>query len=293
MRTTFETSASLNGLVVVESLREEERKTGSYLVENLQAELLKDEFSLLQASAVDLAHFRRLMTTLAGEGQQGFRPILHLEAHGRSDGEGLLFAPSGEFLPWQEFADLCRTVNEATRNNLVVVLAACRGYEAITAVDIARTAPFCFLLGPRSEVQNTDLVATTSGFYRALLAQGDLAQALGHLPPSFALFHCERLFVDAFAKYLRAQVIGRGGRANLERLVTKARALYPEAEVGPLRKMLKRRLHDDAHFEKFRRRFLMSDAPGNEGRFNVTPREVLSLARRLRWPADSTQSDAT
>jgi hypothetical protein len=174
---------------------------------------------------------------------------------------------------------MCRALNISTANNLVVVLAVCHGFAAITQVDIRTAAPYCVLLGPVNEVMNLDLVQATSMFYRSLLDTGDLAKA-AKLLPTFEMFTCERLFVRAFALYLRDNAVGSARRRAVERLVSKGRALFPSRPLTDIRQTAKAGLRpNDSTYRKFHRRFLLSDAPGNADRFSVTLDEILELVR--------------
>jgi hypothetical protein len=281
LRTEFETSVSVNSLVVVESLAADERKTGTYLVSDIEAAFLKERIELRPLAAIaSVAEFRKLVADLVERAQVGLRPILHIEAHGLKDGSGLLFLPSGDRLAWPEFADICRDLNEATKNNLVVVLATCQGYEALMGIDILRPAPYCFMAGPDRSVMNVELIGATSEFYLEIFRSGSLSEAAKHLPKDFRLLNCEALLVRAYVRYVEDHR-GKAGAARKERLLTKAREIYPQQTLAVLRQWIKRRVTDDQrHFARNQARFLMSAEPENRGRFSVRWADIESALKR-------------
>src|SRR5438552_18637966 len=101
-RREFTTGFASNGLVIVESLRSDERKTGKYLHDDLSAFCLAQKFDLQLLQISTAAEFRKIMELLTVAARKGFRPIVHLEIHGRDDRAGLVFDPSGDFMPWDE-----------------------------------------------------------------------------------------------------------------------------------------------------------------------------------------------
>jgi hypothetical protein len=275
LRDQFVTSVAVNGLIVVESLAAEERKTGTYLVDDVQAVFNRDKWLLWHATISNKAKFAELISRLVVEARKGLRPVLHVEAHGLNDRSGLLFLPSGEQMKWAEVADLCRSLNEATKNNLVVFLATCTGFEATRGVDVLRTTPFCFMLGPDRDVMNAELVGATSRFYLELFGTGSMTTALAHLPKEFHVFNCEAMFIRSFVAYLENYARGRIGDERMERLLTKARAIYRVAPLAVLRRWIKSRLKDNQrHFSRYHEGFLMSADPENSGRFSASWSDV-------------------
>jgi hypothetical protein len=283
LRDDFETSVTVNGLVVVESLADDERKTGTYLVEDVQAAFLKEGVALWHASIGSKAKFKELISRLIAEARKGLRPVLHVEAHGLTDMSGLLLLPSREQMKWGEFADLCRTLNEVTKNNLVVVLATCSGFEATTGVDVLRTTPFCVMLGPSREVMNAELLGATSRFYAELFGAGSIATAISHLPNDYRVFNCEAMLIRAFVLYLENHARGRIGDKRMERLVTRARSMYPLEPVAVLRRWIKSQLKDNQrHFVRYHEKFLLSSEPENANRFSVTWPDVEAVLKKRK-----------
>jgi len=99
--------------------------------------------------------------------QSGMIPVLHLESHGGTDG---LAGPDGaggsELLPWDELTEPLQKLNLATRCNLVVVVAACKGFAGIKALQRGPRAPAVALVGPDAAVMPSNLLSGTKEFYR-------------------------------------------------------------------------------------------------------------------------------
>lgn len=275
----FMTSVTTNALVVIESLAEDERKTGRYLTEDLGALCLVKKFSVYRFELGSSAEFRVATQNLVKRAREdGLRPILHLDVHGLSDKSGLLFHPSRSTMKWDEFGDLMREVNRATKNNLLVVMGVCHGYSAILGTNIKKLTPFCILIGPGAEVTNQEVLRGFGPFYRALLDHGSITDAIAFLPPSYGQYSCERLFANLFARHIHDNCTGKGRQQRVESLVTQARAVNATVSLRNLRRAAKKRTEpDSATFEKFRREFLMSAHPENHDRFSVTFKDVVSF----------------
>lgn len=114
-----------NTLTIVESLGADDWLTGQRLYRQLDRLRLEGSdvppTILLDAptrSQVDAWFYWLRRSTL----RSVYTPILHIEAHGSA--EGLALA-DGSHLSWTELSFTLRCCNIATRNNLLVVLAAC------------------------------------------------------------------------------------------------------------------------------------------------------------------------
>jgi hypothetical protein len=94
-------------------------------------------------------------------------PILHFEAHGSR--EKIYIGESGSFI-WSDFLELLRAVNVATRNNLLVTMAACKSAWLSLSVAPDRPCPFCLLIAPIEDVSIGEVEDGFQDFYRTLLA---------------------------------------------------------------------------------------------------------------------------
>ena len=271
------TIINVNTLVVLESLGDGELHTGTWLVDDLSAELRRQEIAMGFGTVRDRREF---FGTLEGirrkSADLGRRFILHIDAHG-SHRDGLRLEPSGQFVAWSELADACREVNAASLNNLVVVLASCHGFHAVLNVTIKALTPFCTLIGPTDIVSAGLIQDTFSSFYRKLFDTNDFSAALADLPPEFQVFHAERILVNAYLGYLRDQCRGKGRRERVDRLLSEIVDRGVPLDLSVARKELKALTRPDAAaFEQFKRAFLMSDHSDNADRFPSSHDDLLA-----------------
>ena len=75
----------------------------------------------------------------------GLAPIIHLSAHGNTEGIGL---SSGEHITWNHLRDLLKPINKALSGALVVCLSCCEGYAGIRmAMHHDSDPPYFALIG--------------------------------------------------------------------------------------------------------------------------------------------------
>lgn len=110
--------------------------------------------------------------------QNGMVPVLHLESHGGDDGITPSRPPHNECITWEELTEPLQGLNLATRCNLVVVMAACRGYAAVQAFQRGPRAAAVALVGPDANVMSSKLLAGTKEFYRRWKADTDMLQEI-------------------------------------------------------------------------------------------------------------------
>lgn len=133
-------------------------------------------------------------------------PVLHLECHGLSDKSGLSLG-DGTPLLWGDIKTVLTKLNQATRCNLFVTLAACHGAMLFETLDVNARAPCWGLMGPSGEVSPPDLVSSYSAFYLELLQTGDAVAALSSLRNSpecrakYFLFTAVEVFQKVFQLY--------------------------------------------------------------------------------------------
>ncbi len=285
----METTQVCNGLVVIESLPANGLQTGTSLVEHLTEYCTNAAIPLWHAKtphkAELVAVFERLVKAVAAEPR--FRPIVHVEAHGNDKGTGIVLA-DGEFIDWDGFASLCRRVNEATKNNLLVVMATCYGYNSISPISLREVTPYCTLIGPTSTVTAREIWTSSEDFYLQLFNTGDLTSALGKLPAGFTAYVCEQMFVRVWRRYLYEFCSGRRRKERIERLVTELVRRNPEISLKLAREECKRLTRGSKQTcQKFHASFLMSRDPENAGRFDA------SLAEALAATLESPETNST
>jgi len=101
--------------------------------------------------------------------ETGAIPVLHIEAHGGMKGlEGPGVKGGSEHLSWEELANPLQKINFNTKCNLLIVIAACTGFAAITSFFKGPFAPFAAMVGPASEIAPFSLLHATKELYRRL-----------------------------------------------------------------------------------------------------------------------------
>jgi len=202
------TNAPFSRIVIIQSLPLGESPTGRHLrdgiepiakfkhgisVEFIEARTAKDFWKALEGIQE---------TTTKNKDY----PVLHLECHGLSDRTGLSLG-DGTPLLWVELKTVLVRLNQATRCNLFVTLAACHGAMLFETLDVFARAPCCGLMGPSGEVSPPDLVGSYSAFFLELLQAGDVMTALSSLRESpecrakYFLFTAEDIFQQVFRLY--------------------------------------------------------------------------------------------
>lgn len=199
-------------------------------------------------------------------------PILHLECHGLSDKTGLSLG-DGTPLLWVELKTVLVRLNQATRCNLFVTLAACHGAMLFETLDVFARAPCWGLMGPSGEVSPPDLVGSYSAFFLKLLQAGDVMAALSSLRDSpecrakYFLFTAEDKFQQVFWLYRETCSTNTQMTERAERL---AQIFKKHGMAGSEASSLCAHLYEAEHdvLERFYMRFFFVDHfPENKLRF--------------------------
>jgi len=263
--------------MIVESLPDRDRATGRRLNEDLEPLCIREGFKLQFECVTSRDALFDLLVRLGDRcRQEGWMPLLHLEMHGREDKAGLVLS-NGDFVSWRELIQHLRAINRACANNLTVVLPVCWGIhvqdEVFRASGVSKATPFVALIAPGRKVWPDEIETATRRFYEIALSTGggDLNAALEAMnaavervksfdQPSnpYNLYLSPRLFVAGVLQYLWKYCRGQENRARLEAF----------------------------DIPMYARRFLLSDDPGNVGRFKIAEDEILREFREAESRAD-------
>jgi len=259
---------------ILQSLPEGEWNTGLHLLrflENLPNTHGHLQFGRVRTKQDMFGALRQIKSTLLATGQI---PLVHLEAHGNSDG---LRLSSGEFVEWHELRASLTDINITCQMNLFVALSACSGESLVSMVRLSEPAPFWGCIGPRSEERSGILYDSFKAFYHRLLGSGDFRAALdaagAGLPNgrrTLTFWPAEYFFVAAFREYLAQQC---GEDKLKERAEWIARELIRAGRhiSSEMKKSIAINLANHEHnFCRNRRVFLMLDRyPDNGNRFTA------------------------
>ncbi|MGE5176790.1 MAG: hypothetical protein ACM3JJ_10490 [Hyphomicrobiales bacterium] len=271
-----------NRIYVIEALSPGELRTGTDLFENEFAQRTQHnrEFHAALARTDTKAEFSAALTHAEQEcRERGWQPMLHIDAHGSVEGLGF---PSGEFMPWGEMKEAITAINVASRNNLVVVLAACMGIHLISIIGTHDRAAAFAIISTAIEVEAGDVAVSFRAFYNEMFRTRDGAAALQRLndalpgaPPRYGIVHSETMFLDAFQHYVDTRLSPEEVVRRMERLERDSRGsrAMHAGEIQARRESITRALVDglQPEFEKARDHFFMVDLePANRERFPVS-----------------------
>ena len=277
-----------DAVYVVESLRSTDRKTGEELYDQVigpagyrHSKLITE---LVQPSDRD-QFFKAFYRFVKKAVKEDRWPLLHIETHGNQDG---LELTSGEFIRWPEMNDTLQALNQVSRLNLFVTVAACSGaYLASTITPVDR-APVWAVIGPAERVGSDEVLEAFRAFYSELLANLDANAALTALRAievrqnkKYVFLPAETMFKSAYRRYIEEDCSEEELRAREVETLAIAREIgLPDfVDDAVASEAIRTRLADHrAFFEMFRKRFFMMDIyPENEGRFSVRYDDVVGV----------------
>ncbi len=259
---------------------------------------LFEELESICAGTLTAPHLHRLrnardlwslLADLTVEARHGHYPLLHFETHGaeRAPGEtttsaGLVLA-SNELVSWSSLAPYLTAINEATRLNLAVFVAACHGLDAAVLMQPLDRAPVRIIVGPVGAPSARAVEKGTRAFYRALFKDwswtkaGDaMNSALRSEDAAFWMLSAERHFLKILQGYYNEYTTEEQIAARVERYIAPLCLRgVPPAELARLRSEWRAKLRDrqSAFDQAYRRFFFLDKYPELAERF------VLSFER--------------
>jgi len=265
---------------IIETLRPGDYHTGRRLFEELEPITITAmpqvtaRFSPIQSRA----EFLELLQSIAEDARlHSHLPILHIEAHGSSAG---IQVSSGECLTWTEFKAELTAINEISKLNLLVILAACDGANLLHIIQPVDRAPVRALIGPSRIVSAGEIERASLAFYRTLFDAGEVRAAwramndvVAPAQLTFAAFTAEYVFHAVMYRYFVTQcsedVLAERENKTAARLEQDGMS-GEDLEHG--RQLFRRYVRDHRrHFEQLKKHFFFCDLyPENTARFGVT-----------------------
>ncbi len=210
----------INKIVWLRSLPEGELGPSRRVTEDLEAVAKRGGVAFEEAVIEVRDDLLQALEGLAQGANARLRPLLHFDCHGSME-RGLLLAPSGEHLSWDDLADALRPINIATRNNLCCVFAACFGLRLGWSLTLSKPAPFYLMIAPKGEIAVGTLEQKTVPFYRDVLETENITSAHAKLlAPELQLVNCMRLFDLSLIQYVLEHCSARAIQARAEELTT-------------------------------------------------------------------------
>lgn len=270
---------------IIETLRRGDYPTGGRLFEDLEP-------LAIAASPVVTARFWRVQTreqfleqlrSIAHDSStHGHFPLLHIEAHGSPRG---IQVSSGECLTWLEFKDELTAINEISRLNLLVILAACDGAHLLSIIQPPDRAPVRALIGPNRGVSAGEIERASLVFYRTLfgvkagvVAWRAMNDAMAPAPLTFSVFTAEYVLRYVMHHYLKTQCTDEvlASRQRTTELELE-RGGMPQEDIVRGRERFRQHQRDHrSRFAEIKSHFLFCDLyPENDTRFGVTFEDCL------------------
>ena len=274
-----------NTVIIVQSLSDSELHTGDRIKEDLDTynsafphgvsiELVnvasKSEFLIVLQDVEKLAKMKPCL------------PVLHIEAHGAQDHQGIIFS-SGDFCGWSDVKPHFTAINIATKLNLLIVFSLCYGAHFAEHLAPPDRALCWGLVGPTKAEKGSYLLESFSAFYREIFQTGDGTKAIRELNNNasnndldYFFTSASMFFKDVYKRYIESRCSDKAYEERASKL--RKRFKKDNAPRIPSRGNLKRQFKSSErhYFEKFKKNFFMIDLfPENAERFKVHYSEVI------------------
>ncbi|MSM41418.1 MAG: hypothetical protein GJT30_17505 [Geobacter sp.] len=269
---------SFNKIYILESLKSDERHTGRALFKD--STVWKDAYlpqlTITYLTFNDRSELDSILSAIEDATKtKNELPFIHIEAHANEDALG---TAGGEAIPWQDLFKSLQRININTRNNLLVVVAACFGFHLFKITDVLERAPFYAVLGPRQAVSFNEVEAGYQVFYQELFKTKEVNGAIAKMNETlkstgkrYGLVTCEDLFTMASKSYLKEHCSAKAILQRVEGIVSQYQELETKTlTIQEVRRKAKESLKNgNLEFVKeYYRTFVMVDLyPENTERF--------------------------
>lgn len=149
----------------------------------------------------------------------GRYPILHLSAHGSSDG---LQLSSGQTIDWNALRELLMPINEGLKGALMLCMSACSGFSACQmAMQQGETPhPYLVMVGNFGTPTWSDTAVAYLAFYHLLAKGQTISSAVEAMKAASGdakwLFETADVSKEFFIKYLESQTTPAAAQQRLE-----------------------------------------------------------------------------
>lgn len=279
-----------DAVYVVESLRSTDRKTGTELYDDVigPAGFRHPKLLTQLAQPSNREQFFEVFHGFVKRATEEDRwPLLHLETHADKDA---LELTSGESVLWSELKGVLQALNQASRFNLLVTVAACSGAYLASTISPVDRAPVWGVIGPAGRIGDDEVLDAFRAFYAEFLANLDGNAALATLRAvearqgkRYVFLPAETMFRSAYRRYIDEDCSAEELRVREAEILATARqkGLPSSVDDSTASALVRMRLTDHrAFFEAFREKFFMIDLyPENDTRFVVRYDDVVEGGR--------------
>ena len=275
-----------NKIYIIESLADDEIKTGKYLYEDLFHHNDKNNEYGFEYQTIKNAYGLKIYLELIlfEIKSKSLLPIIHFEMHGGNEGIQL---SSGEIIQWNDVAVILQKINIELKNKLVVVFALCYGINFLSVFGdfVNSRAPFAGLLSTADYLLVDEIQKGFIKFYKGILETRNGNEAIKTLNEiiteenrHYSFLSCRWLFKQSFIEYLKLCTVKQRNQ-RVENIITKIKTTNPKVEINKIRKEIKHYLHkhnQKEYFQKTRDKFLMYDLDeSNQTLFYIDFQEVM------------------
>ena len=165
-----------NRIFIIESLRINERKTGTELYDDLLRwkQFTHPGFEAILKTPNTKDEFISLFDNILRDCiNNGIAPIIHFEVHGSSDHSGLILS-SGECVNWNILCEKLRPINRQLRNGLFITMGVCHGCYFMEKEVVDKTAVFQGIVASFDILYNDRIYMQFYAFYEELFTSFDL-----------------------------------------------------------------------------------------------------------------------
>ena len=152
--------ALFNKISVVQSLSDNDLHTGTKVKDDIELYnfAYRRDLQIELFDASNKKEFFDIINNLTDDAlNHGSFPVLHIEAHGSSDKQGVVLQ-SNEFISWTDLKPYLINLNTATRLNLLLVFSLCHGAHFTRHLNPSDRAPCWGLVGPTKALEGPDTI---------------------------------------------------------------------------------------------------------------------------------------
>jgi len=165
----------ISHIYVIESLFAHDNKTGKTLYDDIIERYIlfyKKNIRHFFFRAENKLSFEELLNYISANAHLTSGGILvHIEAHGSTDLEGLIIADE-DILTWERLVNLLRPINISTNNNLYLTLASCFGRYLYKGVDPYEKSAYCGYISATKAVTEDEVLGNFHHLFEELISNG-------------------------------------------------------------------------------------------------------------------------
>lgn len=249
---------SFNRIYVIESLFDEDTKTGQIICEDiLKYRALKYSFFSFELFIPDTKEqlLNNLNEIKDSVKNHNWLPYIHFEVHGSKDG---IILNSNTQVEWDELFDALQDINIACNNNLFISLATCFGAHMIRIYDrFNEPCPFYGYIGPYDRIGDRDLLYGYSEYFANLLDNREFESAIKALEKTnplnkgkFSFLNCNVYFDLIIEKVRKDYTDPKMRTLRAKNLVRRYKIKFPGNKISnsKLIKNFERKIITDIDF---------------------------------------------